>query len=75
MIIYDDTESSESLDVETRAYYNLETQTLNLVQGLFKGSEIKAYSSIDIGVRQFAAIVTAASTVHMQDFLSKYKVD
>lgn len=75
MIIYESEHTEESLDIETKAYYDMKTPMLTLVQVLHKGPKVEAHSSISLSPDQFAKIVSVASSIQIQEFLQNYKAE
>ena len=75
MLIHDLSEPIGSIGSETRAYYDYDKASLNLVQVLYKGPKVVSHSSICLTPAQFAEIVTTISSLHIQGFMNKYKME
>ena len=75
MLIFESTETSGSLGVETKAYLDEEGVRggLTISQTLYRGEKVVSHSSIDMNPVEYAKIVTILSQIEIEKFLKNYK--
>ena len=75
MLVYDKNETEGSLGIETKAYYDYDKLSLNIVQSLHRGPEVIAHSSINLTPLQFSEMVSAVSELHIKYFMKNYEAE
>ena len=74
MLIYELKETEGELDIETLAYIGIEKgASLILIQGIYRGPEVVAHSSIILDPIECAKIVTTLSQIEIHKFLPSHK--
>ena len=70
MLIYELKETEGELDIETLAYIGIEKgANLILIQGIYRGPEVVAHSSIILDTIECAKILTTLSQIENHKFL------